>query len=93
MFAVIFRAKINVLDDAYPETANRMRELAKAKYGCIDFVSVSEGNLEIAISYWETLAQIKNWKQDPEHLLAQQLGKDKWYESYQVQIVEVLREY
>lgn len=93
MLAVIFRAKIKKLDTEYLAMAQRMRELAINEYGCIEFTACSEGEQEIAISYWENAEQIKKWKQDPEHLAAQQLGRNKWYASYSVQIVEVQREY
>ena len=93
MYAVIFRARIRQLDQDYAETAARMRELALGQYGCVDFVSVSEGDTEVAISYWPSLEHIQRWKQDPEHRKAQQLGRDKWYVSYQVQVVDVVREY
>lgn len=63
------------------------------EYGCTEFTSCTEGNTEIAISYWETQAQIKAWKQNAEHLTAQSLGKSTWYKSYRVQVVEVVREY
>lgn len=93
MLAVIFRAKIKNLDAEYSAMAQRMRELALNQYGCIEFIACSEGEEEIAISYWETAEQIKLWKQDAEHLNAQQLGQNKWYASYTVQVVEVQREY
>ena len=93
MYAVIFKAVINELDEAYVKTASRMRELAMTQYGCTDFVSVTEGAEEISISYWQTLEQIQQWKQNTEHLKAQSLGRKRWYKSYQVQIVEVVREY
>ena len=93
MYAVIFRAEINQLDQEYSDTAARLRSLAIEKYGCLDFVAITEGDQEIAISYWETLNQISCWKQDVEHIKAQQLGRSKWYRTYQIQIVEVLREY
>lgn len=93
MYAVIFRAEINALDGAYSEMAARMRELAKTKYGCKEFTAVREGDYEIAISYWENHDQIESWKQDAEHLAAQELGQSKWYKSYQVQIVEIICEY
>ena len=93
MYAVIFRAEINELDGAYSEMAARMRELARTKYGCTEFTAAREGDYEIAISYWENLDQIKAWKQDAEHLVAQELGRSKWYTSYQVQIVEIMCEY
>ncbi len=93
MYAVIFKAKIKKLDEEYAQVATRMKELALEQYGCLEFVSVIEGENEIAISYWENEDDIKIWKNDPEHILAQELGKTKWYESYKVQIVEVIREH
>ena len=78
---------------AYFETAARMRDLAANKYGCVEFTAVTEGNQEIAISYWEDQEQIKAWKQDPQHRIAQKLGRSKWYTSYQVQVVEIIHEY
>ncbi|MFT5521680.1 MAG: heme-degrading monooxygenase HmoA [Enterobacterales bacterium] len=93
MFAVIFKAKPGQQDDKYLQTVARMRELAFNKYACLDFITATEGELELAISYWEDEESIKNWKNDPEHILAQQAGRANWYESYSVQIVEIKREY
>jgi quinol monooxygenase YgiN len=53
MYAVIFRAKPGVQDEEYGKTVARMRELAFDKYGCLDFIAVTEGDQEVAISYWE----------------------------------------
>jgi heme-degrading monooxygenase HmoA len=36
---------------------------------------------------------IHNWKQHATHLLAQQLGQEKWYQYYKVRICKVEREY
>ncbi|BAN68742.1 antibiotic biosynthesis monooxygenase family protein [endosymbiont of unidentified scaly snail isolate Monju] len=93
MYAVIFKAEINELDESYSEMASLMRELAINKYGCTEFTSVTEEKQEIAISYWESQEQIKKWKQDAEHLVAQEFGASKWYKSYQVQVVKIVREY
>lgn len=93
MYAVIFRAEINKLDSRYSEMASQMRELAINKYGCTEFISVAEGTQEIAISYWQDQEQIKQWKKDSKHLVAQELGRSIWYKSYKVQILEILREY
>lgn len=93
MYAVIFRAKIKKLDDQYSVMANKMRDLAISEYGCTEFTACNEGNEEIAISYWPSLEHIKRWKNDTAHLEAQGLGKEKWYASYSVQVVEVKREY
>ena len=93
MFAVIFRAEIAQLDDQYLATANVLRDRAIKDYGCQEFNAWTEGNREIAISYWESLEQIANWKADPAHQRAQQEGRARWYKHYNVQVVEVLREY
>lgn len=93
MYAVIFRAEIAMLDAHYLATAERMRELAMSRYGCREFTACTEGNTEIAVSYWDNEEQILAWKQDPEHLRAQGKGRSTWYKSYTVQVVEVVRAY
>ena len=93
MFAVIFHAEIAQLDDEYFATARQMRELAMTQYGCLEFVATTEGAREIAISYWPSLDHIKHWKQNSEHLQAQQQGRSRWYTSYKVEVVELLRTY
>ncbi len=93
MYAVIFTAELLSLDDEYTQTAERMRTLAFENYHCQNIQSVTEGNQEITISYWNSTDDIRAWKQDPAHLTAQQLGREKWYRHYDVKIVEVLREY
>jgi heme-degrading monooxygenase HmoA len=93
MYAVIFTARINEIDAEYMMMAKRMRVLATEKYGCVDFKSVSEGDQEVAISYWPGLKHIEDWKSDPEHIKAQALGQQRWYREYKVQIVKIKREY
>ena len=93
MYAVIFRAKAGIQDKEYGKTVARLRELAFDKYGCLDFVSVTEGKQEIAISYWKDEDAIRKWKQDAAHTMAQRRGRDKWYEAYLIQICEVKQEH
>lgn len=93
MYAVIFKAEISELDEEYSATAERLRDLAMSQYGCREFCSYTEGKNEIAISYWDSEAQIREWKQNMEHLSAQAKGRTRWYKSYSIQVVEILREY
>jgi heme-degrading monooxygenase HmoA len=90
MYAVIFTATTKELDTEYVEMAAHLREIAIAKYGCTEFTSCTEGNREIAISYWPSLENISAWRDDEEHKRAQLLGKSKWYESYRVHITNIL---
>jgi len=93
MVMVIFRARIRKLDDEYARVAARMRELAIAEFGCIEFHAVSEGAEEVALSYWPDEESIRRWRNHPEHLLAQQTGSERWYESYSVQVARITRQY
>lgn len=92
-YAVIFRAEIRALDAQYGAMAARLRELAIEEYGCVEFFAVTEGTQEVAISYWDSEAQIREWKKNAEHLVAQDNGRSKWYRSYTVEVVEVVRAY
>ena len=93
MYAVIFTAKIKEFDEQYSETAQRMRELAFSKYGCKEFNASAEGDTEIAVSYWQSLDDIQEWKKDIQHLEAQSLGKQQWYSWYKVDIAKIERSY
>ena len=92
MYVVIFRAKTKVLDEEYSTMAKRMQELAYS-YGCIQAVSAFENCLEITLSYWHDEAAILAWKNNSEHKIAQHIGRDRWYESYNIEICEVRRNY
>ena len=91
MYAVIFRATIAEFDEEYLRLSKRLYDLAFEKYGCQDFVSVTEGDEEIVISYWKTEQQIRDWKNDPEHRLAKTRARDKWYKSFSVEICEIIK--
>lgn len=72
--------------------AERMVELAKEQPGFLGIESARQ-EIGITVSYWESLEAIKQWKQNSDHLVAQQLGRTKWYESYKVRICLVERSY
>jgi heme-degrading monooxygenase HmoA len=93
MYVVIFRATVRQLDETYTRMAGRMRELALTEFGCLAFHAVTEGAQEVALSYWPNEAAIRAWKAHPEHVLAQQQGRDHWYASYSVEVAEVRRSY
>ena len=92
-YAVIFTAEIARMDADYTRTAQRLRQLAIDNYGCLEFTSCTEGDRELAISYWPDEDHIRAWKQDPEHQAAQQAGRQRWYRSWSVQVAEVTRGY
>ena len=93
MRVVIFRAQIAQLDAAYSTLAAELRERALRDFGCLEFVAVSEGNDEIALSYWPDDASIQAWKADADHRMAQHYGRERWYTAYRVEITTLERRY
>lgn len=93
MYIVIFKATIKQLDATYSEIAQNLRNKALSQFNCIKFEACSENGFEIALSYWHSLEDIKLWQQDAEHLAAQRLGKEKWYQDFSVEICTVERAY
>lgn len=91
-YAVIFTNLRTDAEAGYHETADRMVELAKQQPGYLGHESVRDG-LGITISYWDSLEAIRSWKQQTEHLLAQEKGRIEWYSHYKTRICKVERDY
>ena len=91
-YAVFFTNTLSDDTAGYEEVANRMVELAEQQPGYLGMESVRDG-MGITVSYWQNLDAIKAWKQNVEHLNAQQLGKDKWYRAFTTRIAKVERDY
>lgn len=91
-YAVIFTSVRNNDAEGYSEMADSMAALAKKQPGYLGFES-ARNETGISVSYWQTLDDIKHWKQQSEHLLAQKFGREKWYLYYKVRICKVEREY
>jgi heme-degrading monooxygenase HmoA len=91
-YAVIFTSKLTKNDEGYSEMAQKMEDLAKKQNGFLGIESVRE-DVGITVSYWESLEAIKTWKQNSEHLIAQQKGREQWYSWYNTRICKVERDY
>jgi len=91
-YAVIFTSLFSKKVKGYTEMSNKMEKLAKQQDGFLGMNS-ARNDIGITISYWDSLEAIKNWKQQSDHLIAQEKGKSDWYSWYNVKICKVEREY
>jgi heme-degrading monooxygenase HmoA len=91
-YAVIFSSVRTVDENGYVEAAIQMVNLAATQPGFLG-VESARNDLGITVSYWESLEDIKNWKNNADHLLIQQKGKDVFYSSYKTRICKVERDY
>lgn len=91
-YAVIFTSSRTDVDNGYGEMADRMVELGSQMKGFLGIES-ARNEIGITVSYWETLEDIRNWKQNAEHQIAQQTGRKEWYKAYKTRICKVERDY
>ena len=92
-YAVIFTSVRTDEDHAaYQAAAARMDELAAEQPGYLGMESAREG-VGITVSYWRDLDSIAAWKRHADHLMAQRMGRERWYGQYRVRIARVEREY
>jgi heme-degrading monooxygenase HmoA len=91
-YAVIFTSTHSENSEGYTDMATLMETHAKTQNGFLGIESARD-SIGITISYWESLDDIKNWKQQSDHLIAQQKGRLDWYNWYKVRICKVEREY
>lgn len=91
-YAVIFTSERTHIEEGYEETAELMVELAMQQPGYLGHESARSG-LGITVSYWASLEDIRNWKQQTDHRVAQQRGRSDWYSAYKTRICKVERDY
>jgi heme-degrading monooxygenase HmoA len=91
-YAVIFTSLRTTGDNGYGKMAEAMEKLAATQPGFLGIESARDG-LGITVSYWENLEAIAAWKANATHLVAQQHGRDTWYEEFKVRICRVERDY
>ncbi|MCO1332777.1 antibiotic biosynthesis monooxygenase [Microbulbifer sp. OS29] len=97
MLAVIF--------EIVPKSSGREKYLSKAaelkEYlnqfdGFISierFQSLKQPDKILSLSFWRDAASIKAWKNQPQHLEAQELGKNRLFADYRIRIGEIMRDY
>lgn len=93
--AVIFTSRRTGDDEeGYLTTADHMDRLAREQPGYLGIESVRHPDGDgITVSYWVDLDAARAWKANAEHLVAQDLGRARWYDQYTVRIATVEREY
>lgn len=91
-YAVVFSTIRTDIDEGYEETAQKMEALAKLQEGYLGIESV-RASIGITVSYWESLDAISEWKNNIEHTIARNKGRELWYQSYKLRICKVERDY
>jgi heme-degrading monooxygenase HmoA len=95
MMVVVFRAHQTAagLGGEYAEQLQRMTDLAVKMPGYVSHKAfVAEDGERLTLIEWDSAERLRAWATHPEHVLVKQLGRQKFYQDYRLQVCEVVRE-
>jgi len=90
---VVFRSRLDESARAgYEPVAERMLELASQSPGFVSFRAyASDDGERLALAEFATSDDAAAWGANAEHLVAQRLGRERFYTEFHLQVAEVLR--
>lgn len=97
MIAVIFEVSVREdAQNAYPDAAAELSGVLQQADGLISierFQSISTPGKLLSLSFWRDEAAVTAWRNQPQHRIAQQTGRENWFASYRLRVTSVLRDY
>ena len=98
-WAVIFssrrRGQAEPADEpGYSLAAERMVELAAHQPGFLGIESSRDPDgFGISVSYWQSPEAVVAWRRQVDHAAIRDLGRERWYEHYELRVAAVERAY
>ena len=92
-WAVIFTL-VRTAEDSlgYAAMATEMWQRVRQQSGFLGMDSVyAPDGKGIVVAYFDSEAAIQSWRADVRHREAQQLGRERWYRTYQIRTAKVER--
>jgi heme-degrading monooxygenase HmoA len=94
-YAVIFSSKRNGRGEIdYEAAADRMFALVQQQPGFLGAESTRDmEGFGITVAYFDSEANILQWRNHSEHAATRERGKREWYEHFEVRVAKVERAY
>lgn len=93
-YAVVFSNQASQSPDGYAEMATKMNDIAKTMPGYLGIESTRDvDGFAITVSYWRDEEAIKGWRNHAKHQIAQEIGRERWYEHFALRVAKVERHY
>jgi heme-degrading monooxygenase HmoA len=91
----LFRSRLRAeAQEEYGPWAQRMRELASGMPGFVSFKTFAADDGErISVIEFDSEAAQAAWRSHPEHREAQRLGRERFYQEFQLQVCAPVRRY
>lgn len=96
MVVIVFRSRVRPGVDLAPlgPVGARMFELASSMPGFISYKDfAAEDGEAVSIVEFESIETLAAWRNHPEHLEAQRLGREQFFAAYQIQVCTPIRSY
>ncbi len=93
MYVTVFRSRLRPgVEAEYRAEAEKMLELASAMPGFSSFKTFSaEDGERVSLVEFDSEETLRAWREHPEHRRAQQLGRERFYSEYAVQVCKQVR--
>ena len=93
MIVILFRSKLTAAaGDDYARMAEAMDAHARTFDGFVDVKAFkAEDGERLTIVWWKDEESLRAWATDVKHRAAQELGRNKWYEYYKLEIAQIIR--
>lgn len=93
MLVILFRSKLTATaGDDYGAMAQAMAAHAKTFTGFVDMKGFKADDGErMTVVWWTDEETLKVWASDVKHRAAQNLGREKWYEYYKIDVAQIIR--
>ena len=90
MIVVVIRSRVRAeFAERYYKLADEMGKIARSMPGFISWkIYYSEDGERVSNHEWESTERLKAWKEHPEHLKAQALGRQDFYQEFTIYACE-----
>ena len=94
MVVAMFRARIREeYAREYYSLAEEMANIARSMPGFISWKGyTSEDGERVSVHEWESAEQLSAWRNHPDHVEVQSLGREKYYDEYTLYVCDEPRE-
>jgi len=90
-YAVIFISQKNTDDPAFDRMGALVAEKVASAKGFLGMDRHrTAGGLGFSISYWDSLENIRAWRDETVHAAGQKTAREKWYSAYTIRTCQVL---
>ena len=95
MVVVVFRSRTRPgVEQEIEALGARMYELASRMPGYVSYREYQAADGEgVAIVEFESAETLRAWREHPEHRAAQAAGRERFFQSYRIQVCTVERDY